>query len=114
MKQILLIVSLSMLIGTQASAVFFPNRQAWDGASYVEKRGFVQGVFDEMLEVWSTDTQDTMARKRKVYRCAADMALTDTSLVEIVDSHYSNLENWGDSANIALRLGLFKICKVYK
>ena len=43
-----------------------------------------------------------------------DMAITDIALMEIVDSHYTDLENWGDSANIALRQGLFKVCKVYK
>lgn len=114
MKQTLLLVSLLTLIGSQASAAFLTNRQEWNDANSVIKKGFVQGVFAEMIEIWLSDQSEIILLKQKVYRCARDMAMTDIALMEIVDSHYTDLENWGDSANIALRQGLFKVCKVYK
>ena len=114
MKQFLLAVSLLTLIGTQASAGFLTNRQEWNNASETKKLGYVQGVYSEMTLVWPSDTQDTLARKRAKKNCAQDLGLTDRALVEIVDSHYTDLENWTDPANIALHFGMVKICKVYK
>ncbi|MDA9795757.1 hypothetical protein N9C22_05860 [Paracoccaceae bacterium] len=114
MKQFLLAASLLTLIGTQASAAFLTNRQQWNDANPVIKKGFVHGVFAEMIEIWLEDKSRIINLKAKVHRCAGDMALTDKALVEIVDNYYTDLENWSHPANVALRLGLAKVCKGYK
>ena len=114
MKQFLLAASLLTLIGTQASAGFLTNRQEWNNASHNQKAGFVQGVFSEMVMNWTTDSKTITDLKAKLHICVSDMKLTDLALVDVVDSHYTDLEQWADPANIALRIGLLKVCNLYE
>ena len=112
MKQILLIASLLTLISTQASAGFFNNRQDWHDSNPALKKGYVMGVYDEILTPFESDSEDYIARKRKLSKCVVDMGLTDDSLVEIVDNYYTDLDQWSNPPNIALRVGLLKVCKM--
>ena len=114
MKQFLLAASLLMFIGSQASAAFLNNRQEWNDATTLQKIGFVQGVFAELVTIWTTDSESIATQKTKLNKCAVEMGLTSSSMVDIVDKHYDDLENWSQRANIALRLGLLKICKNFK
>ena len=112
MKQILLIASLFTLISTQAFAGFFTNRQGWNDKDPALKKGYVMGAYDEMTTPWVTDKEDIVTQKRKISKCAVDMGLSDDSLVEIVDNYYTDLEQWSNPPNIALRVGLLKVCKM--
>ena len=70
------------------------------------------GVHDEILTPFESDSEDYIARKRKLSKCVVDMGFTDESLVEIVDNYYTDLDQWSNPPNIALRVGLLKVCKM--
>jgi hypothetical protein len=67
-----------------------------------------------MVMNWTTDSKTTTDLKAKLHICVSDMKLTDFALVDVVDSHYTDLEQWADPANIALRIGLLKVCNLYE
>lgn len=70
------------------------------------------GAYDEMTTPRVTDKEDIVTQKRKISKCVVDMGLSDDSLVEIVDNYYTDLEQWSNPPNIALRVGLLKVCKM--
>ena len=111
MKQVLLIVSLLMLIGTQASAGYFSNRGDWKDLPEAQKAGFGQGVLSQYLQTFKNDSAAVIAEKEEIANCVIDEDFRASDLVDIIDSHYTNLENWTDAPHNALRIGLLKVCR---
>ena len=111
MKQFLLAASLLTFIGSQASAGFQSNRGDWNDLPSAQKVGFVQGVLTEWMQRFTSDSESIIAQKEKVSRCVIDEDFRGSDLVDIIDGHYTNLENWTDPPHIAVRVGLLKVCR---
>ena len=60
----------------------------------------------------TTDSARTASWKQKITDCAYNMKLTGSDMKDVIDTHYSELENWQNPPNFALRLGLQKVCQV--
>ena len=75
-------------------------------------RQYAQGAFDEMTLVMTTDPDKITRWKNKVLNCAVNMKLTANNMIEVINTHYSELENWQYPPHIALRQGLQKVCQV--
>lgn len=65
-----------------------------------------------MTLVVTTDSARTASWKQKITDCVYNMKLTGSDMKDVIDTHYSELENWQNPPNIALRLGLQKVCQV--
>ena len=114
MKQFLLIVSVLTMVGTQVSAAFMQNRQAWNEVGEAVQAGYVQGVFSEMTQRIEGDSKSFIKMKEAIHACAFSMKLKTKDLMKMVDKHYEDLENWDTPAHLALRQSLFKVCKNVK
>ena len=112
MKQFLLAASLLTFIGSQASAGYFDNRGDWKDLPQAQKVGFVQGVLTEWMQKYTTDSTDISSLKEDVQRCVLEEEFKGSDLIDIIDNHYTNLENWTNSPHIALRIGLLKVCRL--
>jgi hypothetical protein len=114
MKQFFLAVSLLTLIGTQASAAFPTNRQNWDELPQMYKFGFAVGVYMEMSQGYVFDSPEADKVSDIYFECVRDLQINAGSMVKIIDTFYSELENFSEPANLALVHGLAKVCKDYK
>jgi len=116
MMRIILAVVL-MIISTQASSVgFLADRQDWEKNSELAQIGYAMGVLDEMIQHMYHDTSEVTANKDQLIACIVKMQLDSNTLPDIIENHYSDLGNWQDPPQIALRIGLLKVCKmgIYK
>lgn len=111
MKQFLLAASLLTFIGSQASAGYFDNRGDWKDMPRWEQIGFVQGVLSQALQRFQNDSAEVLAEKEEIARCVLDEDFSASDLVDIVDGHYTNLENWTNPPHVALSLGVGKVCR---
>ena len=116
MMRIILAVVL-MIISTQASSVgFLADRQDWEKHSGLAQIGYAMGALDEMIQYMPYDTPEVTAIKDQLIACIVKMQLDSNTLPDIIETHYSDLGNWQDPPQIALRIGLLKVCKmgIYK
>jgi len=93
---------------TAAAQQYVGGKVTWDGLNDSAKRGYVLGAFDagQTLYQGSLVNQYVM----DIGQCVLDMQLSAHQLVEIVESEYSDLSKWDESANALLQSGLRKVC----
>jgi hypothetical protein len=65
------------------------------------------------MQPYTTDSTDIISLKQDVLKCVMEEDVKAGDLIDIIDNHYTNLENWTDPPHIALRLGLLKVCRLY-
>ncbi|MDB9740223.1 hypothetical protein OAA87_02070 [Amylibacter sp.] len=107
----IILTLLLLIISTQTSSGFLDNRQAWQTMPELKKTGYVMGVVDEMIQLISSDIPEESTRKLRLRDCIIKMQLDTDAIKDIVDNHYTDLGNWQNPPNIALRQGLWKVCK---
>ena len=93
-----ILTALLLTIATQVGAGFVIDRNAWhdmvDGSP--AQKGYALGAFDQLTTK---------------YKGAKKMNFSADILVDIINSHYTDLKNWQHSANIALHKGLVQVCR---
>ena len=107
----IILTLLLLIISTQTSSGFLDNRQAWQTMPELKKTGYVMGVVDEMIQLISSDIPEESTRKLRLRDCIIKMQLDTDAIKDIVDNHYTDLGNRQNPPNIALRQGLWKVCK---
>ena len=106
------LIALILMFGSPASAGYFLNKKAeWDKLNFEAKHHYAIGIFDGLFIVWLGDTDSWQKRKKVISKCAVELELTPKSLVDILDIHYQELDNWEDQPRLALCKGLLKVCK---
>jgi hypothetical protein len=108
----IILTLLLLIISTQASSSFVNNRQEWETMPELKQTGYVMGVVEEMIQLISSDIPETRTHKVRLHDCIIKMQLDTEALKDIVDNYYTDLGNWQNSPNIALRQGLWKVCKM--
>ena len=107
------LIALLFMISSQAGAGFVIDRNAWhdmvDG-SLVQK-GYAMGAFDQLTTKYKGAKKSQIEAINKIDECAKKMNFSADILVDIINSHYIDLENWQHPANIALQTGLVQVCR---
>ena len=107
------LVALMLTVATQAGAGFIMDRNAWHDMvddSLVQK-GYAMGAFDQLTTKYKGVKKSQIEAINKIHECAKKMELSADILVDIINSHYTDLENWQHPANIALQTGLVQVCR---
>jgi len=108
-KYFILFVLLS--VSSPIWAGFVNNKTDWDGMSYSQKLGYVQGAFDEHTLLSTQDSDEMTALKEHRMNCVVDMRMSSAGMVELIDNMYRNdVGIWQYSPNIAMIQGLYKMC----
>ena len=108
-----ILTALLLTIATQVGAGFVIDRNAWhdmvDG-SLVQK-GYAMGAFDQLTTKYKGVKKSQIEAINKIDECAKKMNFSADILVDIINSHYTDFENWQHSVNIALQKGPVQVCK---
>ena len=106
-------IALMLTVATQAGAGFVIDRNVLydmvDG-SLVQK-GYAKGAFDQLTTKYKGVKKSQIEAINKIDECAKKMNFSADILVDIINSRYTDLENWQHPANIALQTGLVQVCK---
>ena len=105
--------ALILTFATQAAAGFLVDRNDWNRMSLSSQNFYAMGNFDQIIVDITNDAKRVKKMKDKIEKCALEMNLQSTDLVDIVNAHYQDLENWQHPPNVALLLGLGKVCKLW-
>ena len=95
MRQLLLILSVTLGLTTAAQAEVFPNRDAWVKFDSEEhKMSYLTGVYDVTVRFLNTDSKAARKWKEKVQLCMSDMNANAYTMKEMIDNYYSDVGNW--------------------
>lgn len=110
-KSACVVVAVWSCFGSAFAQNFISGKVAWDALSDSARVGYVMGVFDRgrLFEPGELSSPHNKYIA-DIGKCAGDMGLTSTQMVEIVVSEYSDLSNWATPPSAALITGLRKVC----
>ncbi|MFY0634783.1 MAG: hypothetical protein JXQ91_13300 [Vannielia sp.] len=105
-----LLFALAALTPTATWAGYIQNKGMWDELSAHKKHGYVMGFMDSYLTRYvRSDRQWSVQGYYE--QCLIDLDIRSDDLVEVVETTYSDLENWDKSADKMLAQGIYKVCK---
>ncbi|MDB9924125.1 hypothetical protein OAC90_01455 [Planktomarina sp.] len=107
MRATLTTIALLTILTSQAEAGYVKNRSGWEELTSDAQSGYVMGAYDWMSQV--APVEDNLS----IEKCALDMDLNSSDMIELVDTFYSDLSKWEVPPFLALLLGLRKVCSKY-
>ena len=107
MRTFLTTIALLTILASQAEAGYIKNRSGWEKLTSDAQSGYVMGAYDWMSQV--APFEDNLF----INKCALDMDLNSSDMIELVDTFYSDLSKWEVPPFLALLLGRRKVCSKY-
>ena len=100
-------IALLTILTSQAEAGYIKNLSGWEELTSDAQSGYVMGAYDWMSQV--APVEDTVS----INKCALDMDLNSSDMIELVNTFYSDLSKWEAPPFQALLLGLREVCSKY-
>ena len=111
MKQLLLILSLTLGLATAANAGFYNDRSDWNELGNF-KEYYVMGLFDVISLKNLGDDDAKLKFKDNLVNCIIKYKVKSNTLVDLVDNYYQDVANWTVRPKSALVQSLIKFCKL--
>ncbi|MCZ4273220.1 hypothetical protein [Maritalea porphyrae] len=92
------LAAIIVLFPHQASADFLNSYARWKGAHPLVQQGYVMGIYDRTLKVWSNE-EGEKAVAVGVSKCVKDLEINSVMMSEAVDYYYkTNTSRWSEGA----------------
>ena len=96
------------ILSTPVFAGFIKNKADWDDLSEDQKSGYVIGIFDQLVTIYTGDSDSYKQIKRELHLCAAEQRLNSDSLITLINKGYDDVSTWTYPPN--LHEQLCKVC----